>query len=114
MNFAKFHIKVNGITAERVELNGVEHKDQVKALRFDGARGDIGRVIVEFMSDDIEVEGEGIVYVQKGGDDFIDFLKGVDTQTLESEVLRRQEWGSSSVQTTIDLLLEWFGGQSKT
>jgi hypothetical protein len=105
MSLAKFKLKVSGTVAEVLEVNGQDLTGQVRAVRFDGAALDVGRLIVEFVTDDVEIEGEGIVYVQRG-DGAAEFLKTVDAQMLEAAVLEKTEWGQSPVETVLAILKE--------
>lgn len=115
MSLAKFHLRMAGTgTAEVLSINGVDCRSQIKAVQYNGAAHDVGRLIVEMITDDVELEGEGIVYVHRDTSSMLEFLTNLDTQALEQEVVRRMEWGSSSVEETVNLLKEWLGGQTQT
>jgi len=110
---AHFRLEGDGVRLKSLVINEQEVGAQVRSVQFMGASNEVPRIIVESYVDDFELEGDGVVYVTRSTD-FAEFLARLDVQALEAEVLRRQEWGSSSVGTTVDLLKEWFGGADST
>lgn len=111
MTLASFHLKANATRAEILEVNGQDVVSQVRAVHFDGGSGDVGRLAIEFVTDDVEIEGEGIVYVNRG-QDLLEFLTAVDPKMLEEAVLAAQDWGSSPVISTLEILRKWASGDT--
>ena len=107
--FATVKIRGQGLRTTTFEVNGQDVSAQVRAVRFDHAANDVPRFVLDFYSDDFEIEGDGIVYVERGGS-IADFLRNVDAAALEQAVLQRAEWGSSTVQNVLNLLVELTDG----
>lgn len=109
--FAKLHYISQGLRPSKLEVNDQDILHQVRGMQFEHKLNDVPRFYVDFISDDVEIQGEGVVYVQRG-QDVSEFLAAVDIQMLEAAVLESSEWGESPVATAVNLLRKWAGGNS--
>ena len=111
MNLATFKLTGTGIKAGKLVINGLDVTQQVRAMQFTIGPGEVPRFIIESYTDDFELEGEGIVHViDSGAGDVLGFLGALNVEAIEQEVLRRQSWGTNTVELVIGVLKELAGG----
>ena len=111
---AKFSITTKPNGTGTFEINGEDLSDRVRAATVQIIAGQAPVITIQELVAGGDLQGEGVVYVQKSSDvnGIVSFLDAIDPDELERVSLERMGWGDSTMRAILDTLKEWAGARS--
>lgn len=110
---AAFTIEPDVTGAKSVRIDGFEFKDVLESVSLHFNAGMVPQVFMTFrpgISQEI-IKGTGIVIAEASDSDAVaNFLSNIDPKALEQEVLNREGWGTSPMETALKVLTQWASG----
>lgn len=108
---ATFKIEATPLGKGAIELNGEDVSDRVSSLVYQMRPGQPPLLDIHYVSAKGVIEGEGIVQVVDDSANphksLVQFLKNIDPALFEADMLNRMDFGSSTGETAIEVLLEY-------
>lgn len=114
MALASFRLSTDGVGRGTAEVNGTDISDGVRAFTVTAGVGDITEVHIAAYST-LELEGQGVVYVDQGFDQqqaVLAWLDSLDASALESAALDGPDLlaGGTTGELFLGVLKRWARG----